>query len=775
MKISRRWFHRLLAMGSSALLLQRATQQLGWAQHDAAPSLQPLVAEVQRLMLALESVGTPLAPEEGAALHAAFRAPAEEGVAQIAAVLDVHVLLEARINPEGRVSVTRGRAKAELVEDGWRSFLVKVSNESGATAPFKMYSAQAEPMGRESAEAITGVRDVTNGAVDEIEAQSRWLALDNWSKPPLNEALSGFGVEYRLLLLYSREPGKREASLEAVLAEHEQDLGYRSSLAILFDCLPSIKLSLRILDVDGQPTSASLLITDKQNRVYPAQNKRVPPDLWFERHVYRADGESIVLPAGEYTLVYGRGPEYLYKQQPLSVSGATSKVVLLQLERWVDTKRLGYYSGDTHIHAAGCSHYESPAEGVTPEVMSRQVKGEALDVGDVLTWGPGYYYQKQFFSGHVQRQAAGDATLRYDVEVSGFPSSHCGHLVLLQLKEQDYPGAVRLEDWPSWNVPILKWAKSQGALTGYAHAGHGLNVDSTLLPNYLIPPFDSMGANEYLIDVTHPGLIDFISGCDTRPFAELNIWYHTLNCGLRAAFVGETDFPCLSDERVGGGRTYIQLEAAPFGDEGYAAWIAGIVFGNSYAGDGRSHLFHFAIRADAGEPGKSGREVHLVRPGMVRVSASVCARLEAQTDERTERIRRASLYDKPYWHLERARIGSSRKVTVELIMNGLPIERQEIEADGSLQDLHFAVSVEQSSWLALRILPSSHTNPISVLVDGKSIRASRRSAAWCRAGVDVCWDQKSKRIRPQEMAQAAAAYGHARDVYDRVVTECLST
>ena len=33
--------------------------------------------------------------------------------------------------------------------------------------------------------------------------------------------------------------------------------------------------------------------------------------------------------------------------------------------------------------------------------------------------------------------------MRYDVEVSGFPSSHAGHVVLLGLKEQDYPGARR--------------------------------------------------------------------------------------------------------------------------------------------------------------------------------------------------------------------------------------------------------------------------------------------------------------------------------------------
>src|SRR5206468_8275435 len=93
--------------------------------------------------------------------------------------------------------------------------------------------------------------------------------------------------------------------------------------------------------------------------------------------------------------------------------------------------------------------------------------------------------------------------IRYDIEVSGFPSSHCGHLVLLQLHDQQYPGTRGLEDWPSWNIPILRWAKAQGAVVGYAHSAHGLVVDSTALPNYLIPSFNSMGANEYIADVTH--------------------------------------------------------------------------------------------------------------------------------------------------------------------------------------------------------------------------------------------------------------------------------
>ena len=73
--------------------------------------------------------------------------------------------------------------------------------------------------------------------------------------------------------------------------------------------------------------------------------------------------------------------------------------------------------------------------------------------------------------------------MRYDVEVSGFPSSHAGHLCLLRLKEDDYPGTTRIEEWPSWDLPVLKWGKEQGGVVGFSHSGWGLQTKSMELPN----------------------------------------------------------------------------------------------------------------------------------------------------------------------------------------------------------------------------------------------------------------------------------------------------
>lgn len=125
----------------------------------------------------------------------------------------------------------------------------------------------------------------------------------------------------------------------------------------------------------------------------------------------------------------------------------------------------------------------------------------------------------------------------------------------------------------------------------------------------------------------------------------------------------------------------------------------------------------------------------------------------------------------PYWHIERARIGNTRQVPVELVMNGKPIARKNIVADGTFQDVAFDVPVNRSSWLAVRILGSSHSNPIFVLVNGKPIRASRASAEWCLAAVQQCWTQKAPKISKRELPDAQAAYDHARAVYTKLIAE----
>jgi hypothetical protein len=57
-------------------------------------------------------------------------------------------------------------------------------------------------------------------------------------------------------------------------------------------------------------------------------------------------------------------------------------------------------------------------------------------------------------------------------------------------------------------------------------------------------------------------------------------------------------------------------------------------------------------------------------------------------------------------------------VPVELIVNGQAVSGKTLLADGETRDISFDVPIEKSSWVAMRILASSHTNPIFVVVGG---------------------------------------------------------
>ena len=226
---------------------------------------------------------------------------------------------------------------------------------------------------------------------------------------------------------------------------------------------------------------------------------------------------------------------------------------------------------------------------------------------------------------------------------------------------------------------------------------------------------------------------------------------------------GETDFPCIYGERVGLGRSYVKLDDKL----NYDAWCEGVRQGRNYVGDGNSHLLDFQV-GDV-KMGENGSELKLDAGGKVKVRVQAAAMLQLQP---REDIRSRPYTEHPYWHVEHARIDDTRKVPVEILQNGYPIATTEILADGSVHDLEFDIEVSRSSWIAARILRSSHTNPVFVVVDGKPIRAFRRSIEWCLKGVDQCWKNKERFINEDEMEQAKAAYEHARQTYQRLLAEC---
>lgn len=58
---------------------------------------------------------------------------------------------------------------------------------------------------------------------------------------------------------------------------------------------------------------------------------------------------SVELPAGKYTISVERGHEYLPAMQTVIID-RDAQHVTLKLKRWIDMAKLGWYSGDTHVH-----------------------------------------------------------------------------------------------------------------------------------------------------------------------------------------------------------------------------------------------------------------------------------------------------------------------------------------------------------------------------------------------------------------------------------------
>jgi len=272
----------------------------GWGGLQAAlpmvvvSELQPFQAQVRRVADALTVVGAPLSASERATIDAALaETDPTLASAKVQAVLDARTLVGVHVNPEMRVKVQPGEAKPTLVEGGWTAFLVKVHNEAGTTAALRVKSPQAERLHEAPS---TTVAD-------------RWLATEFFTAAPLRAELGGLPLEYRVLQLYSRDRGPREAKLAFDVGQGTQDLGFRGETDVLFQCSAAEVIRLRILDEHGAPTTGSLNVTDALGHVFPAPSKRLAPDFFFHTQVYRGDGEELRLPVGKYTVEFRRGPE----------------------------------------------------------------------------------------------------------------------------------------------------------------------------------------------------------------------------------------------------------------------------------------------------------------------------------------------------------------------------------------------------------------------------------------------------------------------------------
>lgn len=171
---------------------------------------QPLLASIARLIEAMDYVGSPL-PEHvvtelknlTAADDAAFVTN------RVQELLDPLCLAGVSLKEAGAPLVKPGKVKRELLEQGWRTFLVKVVNKPGLTRRLLIESPNAQPLPHSPADQV----------------QSRWMQLSSYEGRPLKANLSGLELEYRIVQIYSRDPRRKQALLEFTVSNKAGDDG----------------------------------------------------------------------------------------------------------------------------------------------------------------------------------------------------------------------------------------------------------------------------------------------------------------------------------------------------------------------------------------------------------------------------------------------------------------------------------------------------------------------------------------------------------------------
>ncbi|HXT25136.1 MAG TPA: hypothetical protein VN749_09955, partial [Candidatus Eisenbacteria bacterium] len=158
-------------------------------------SLQPFAQQVRQVETTLAYLGQPLTQKDHEAINLAIaEADEADAVRRLEQILDNYTLAIVEINPESRVKVQAGAAKAELVESGTRIFLVKVLNKAGVTSRLMAESPNAAAIFVQSDGSPEPLKTILPA-----DTRDRWMELELYDRDPMSPRLSGLPLEYRIL------------------------------------------------------------------------------------------------------------------------------------------------------------------------------------------------------------------------------------------------------------------------------------------------------------------------------------------------------------------------------------------------------------------------------------------------------------------------------------------------------------------------------------------------------------------------------------------------
>jgi hypothetical protein len=445
---------------------------------------------------------------------------------------------------------------------------------------------------------------------------------------------------------------------------------------------------LRFTDAVGNYLAPLGRLTDFSTR--PFEDVGGNLHLGGRNYAYIDGTCEIRLPAGPVLVEIHKGPEYRPVRQEVT-PGIGKMALRLQVERWIDLRREGWYAGDIRAYA------------LSPHAALLEAAAEDLAVGNLLASEfrlittevslPGVQIEVKAVGFEIPPESLGPQRYRVIPNILAFSgqqpalqvpghlvvvntqNSHpvLGSLALLNCHRPVYPLTFGGPDgWDDWT--LADWCDQ-------CHRKGGLVVWTRELWR------SGSGFSHYgepLADLVL-GKVDAIE-CGAHGWKEAH-WHELLNGGLRLPVVGGSAKHS-NLEALGKWRTYACL--LPGEEFTYRNWIEAIRAGRTFITNGPL----LTLTADGKEPGAT-----------VAVSAAAP----------TVRVRTEARSAEPF-------------AQVQILANGAVVAESDAVEATQAASVEADVALPAGGWVAARcwghrsaagVAPYAHTSPVYVRVTGR--------------------------------------------------------
>jgi hypothetical protein len=405
---------------------------------------------------------------------------------------------------------------------------------------------------------------------------------------------------------------------------------------------------------------------------------------------------TITLPPGKWRLAVARGTEHLPVVQEITIAPGQKVERTIELVRWIDMPKQGWYSGDPEFH----DWRDQPWRN---DFILTWARAQDIHMTSIPSYSatPTHVGHPQMGYGKEFRYQKGDYALASGHEGPRPMPLEQGHL--LQLNTTSVVRDIhrdRLMDW------VCDEVHKQGGLCGYAHLAYTEGQAKSATPEM----HAGWDANINIIRQK----IDFIEILQFRQLGT-DTYYDFLNMGVRLTALAGSDVT--GGDTLGESVTYAYTGRTFSPD----AWYAAVRDGHTFVTNGPMLM----LTAGGGMPGDA---VDVKKNAKVKISVRASAPPAIGAPKLLEVV--------------------SHGKVIKTVESKNP-QQSELKAD-------FEIPVAESQWIAARVHSYNdaiaHTSPVYLVVNGQSF-ADRKELPQLVAKQMKILDFIEKRLRNPEFVK----------------------